>query len=742
MENSEEKIFDFREYGHIIQKRRWTILTILIISVSIVAIGSFFIEPQYKATAVIQIERENPKLLSFEEIYALDSSQQTFYQTQVRLIKSRTLAKKVIDKIDFAKSAQPSFFSKINLMQKIKELIPYSFDQAKKEKKDPYAPIINNFLDRLAVQPDRNSQIINISFIHGNAQVSANAANAVADAFIESNLEAKYLTAKQAYDFLNVQIKELMNDIALKEQEIQKYAQEKEIVSLDNNENITVQQLVELNTEYTRAQTKRIEKESIYKSVINGSADSIPEILNNNLIQELKTQYARLESEYAEKSKKFKAEWPEMIQLKSKLDKVKQRLDKETYDIVRKVRNGARAEYETALKQELSIKNMLDQQKTKTTDLHKNAILYNNLKTEVDNKRALLQSLIKRQNEAGVSAELKDLGSSQIRIVDRAEVPREAFKPNKKLNILMALAIGLLIGIGISFFLEYLDRSLKNKEDVERYIKLPTIGVIPSLDGIRKSSHYSYAYEDYLGKEEYKILPKSIEKIVHASAKSSISEAYRSLRTAILLSTPHSPPKTILITSSQPKEGKTATAVNIAISLAQLNKKVVIIDTDLRKPRISKIFMIYNRTGVSNFLAGTIPPNQIIFRTEIPNLYIIPSGPTPPNPAELLATPKMTSLLEGCKKTFNFIILDSPPLLAVTDAQILANKIDGVVLVVHGGVTPKEAVKLGREKLQNANIIGIVLNQINLEQHGYYYQHYYQYYSKEKDKKLVIKFRK
>jgi succinoglycan biosynthesis transport protein ExoP len=742
MENSEEKIFDFREYGHIIQKRRWTILTILIICVSIVAIGSFFIEPQYKATAVIQIERENPKLLSFEEIYALDSSQQTFYQTQVRLIKSRTLAKKVIDKIDYSKSSQPSFFSKINLMQKIKELIPYSFDQAKKEKKDPSAPIINNFLNRLVVQPDRNSQIINISFIHRNPQVSANAANAVADAFIESNLEAKYLTAKQAYDFLNVQIKELMNDIALKEQEIQKYAQEKEIVSLDNNENITVQQLVELNTEYTRAQTKRIEKEAIYKSVINASSDSIPEVLNNNLIQELKTQYARLESEYAEKSKKFKAEWPEMIQLKSKLDKVKQRLDKETYDIVKKVRNGARAEYETALKQELSLKNMLDQQKAKTTDQHKNAILYNNLKTEIDNKRALLQSLIKRQNEAGVSAELKDLGSSQIRIVDRAEVPRKAFKPNKKLNILMALAIGLMIGVGVSFFLEYLDRSLKNKEDVERYIKLPTIGVIPSLDGSRKSSHYSYAYEDYLGKQEYKILPKSIEKIVHLNSKSSIAEAYRSLRTSILLSTPHSPPKSILITSSQPKEGKTATAVNIAISLAQLNKKVVIIDTDLRKPRISKIFRIYNRSGVSNFLAGTIPPNQIIFRTEISNLYIMPSGPTPPNPAELLATPKMTSLLEGCKKTFNFIILDSPPLLAVTDAQILANKMDGVIFVVHGGITPKEAVKLGREKLQNANIIGIVLNQINLEQHGYYYQHYYQYYSKEKDKKLVIKFRK
>jgi capsular exopolysaccharide synthesis family protein len=742
MENSDDNIFDFREYWHIIQKRRWTIFTILIITVSIVALGSFFIEPKYKATVAIQIERQNPKVLSFEEVYALDSSQQTFYQTQVRLIKSKTLAKKVIDKLDLAKSSPSSSFNKIGIIQKLKELIPSFTNLSKNEKKEPYAPIINNFLSRLIVQPDRNSQIINISFIHHNPDISAKVANAVADAFIESNLEAKYLTAKQAYDFLNAQIKELMNDIALKEQEMQKYAQEKEIVSLDNNENITIQQLVDLNAEYTRIQAKRIEKEAIYKGVMNASSDSIPEVLNNELIQELKTQYAHLESEYAEKSRKFKAQWPEMMQLKSKLDKVKQRLGRETYDIVRKVRNSARTEYETALKQERSIKNILDQQKRKTTDLHKNAIIYNNLKTEVDNKRALLQSLVKRQNEAGVSAELKDLGSSHIRVIDRADVPRKAYKPNKKLNILMAIAIGLLIGIGTTFFLEYLDSSLKNKEDVDRYLKLPTIGIIPTLDGTKKSSNYTYVYEDYLGKGKYEVPPKSIEKIVHTSTKSSISEAYRSLRTSILLSTPHSPPKTILITSSQPKEGKTVTAVNIAISLAQLNKKVVIFDTDLRKPRISKIFRIYNRIGVSNFLAGTIPPNQIIFRTEIPNLYIIPSGPTPPNPAELLATPKMTSLLEGCKNTFNFIILDSPPLLAVTDAQILANKVDGIVLVIHGGITPKDAVKLGKEKLQNANIIGVVLNQIDLENHGYYYQHYYHYYSKEKDKKLVIKFRK
>jgi len=755
MEDSEEKIIDIREYWHIIKKRCWTIFTVLIILVSTVAIGLFFIKPTYKATTVIQVERENPKILSFEEIYGLDSYPWTFYQTQLRLIKSRSLAKKVIDRLGLLSHPELTGTKKIGLIKRIKEIFRFSDGKKNKQDIDPYSPMINVFLSKLVVELDRDSQIISISFIDQDAKMSADVANAVAEAFIETSLEAKYITAKQAYDFLNKQIKQLMKDIELKEGETQKYAQEKDILSLDDDEeNITVKQLIELNAQYTIAQAKRIEKEAVYNGVRNASADSIPEAIRNPLIQELKVQYASLEREYAEKSKKFKSEWPEMIQLKSKLDKAKQRLAKEINDIVRKGRNAARAEYQAALQQELSIKEMLDQQKDKMANLHKNSIIYNNLKTEVDNKRALLQSLIKRQNEAGVSADLKELGSSYIRIVDKAEIPRNIYKPNKKLNILLSMVVGLMLGIGLALFLEYLDNSLKTRDDVERYIKLPTIGIIPSLNGRRKPTAYSHSYGEYFASSQEK-LPETIEKIMYAYAKSPISEAYKSLRTSILLSSADSPPKTILVTSSQPREGKTASAINIAIALSQLDKKVLLLETDLRKPRIAKSFKIYSKIGISNFLSGDIDANQIIYRTSIPNLFIIPSGPIPPNPAELLATAKMDSLLEGCKKSFSFIVLDSPPILVVTDAQLLANKVDGVVLVVYGGMTPKDAVKLGKEKLQNCKIIGVVLNQIDLHEHNYYYKHYYSYNyyytkeskeytkdtkeNKEKDTRLVIR---
>jgi capsular exopolysaccharide synthesis family protein len=737
MENNAESSIDIREYWHIVAKRHWTVITVLIIVVSIAAIGSFMTKPSYKASAVIQVEREIPKVLSFEEVYNIDASQQTFYRTQVKLIKSRSIARKAIEKLDWRQSPKSSNVSINKWSEKIKKILKFRTKDKKKPEIDRDSRIVNAFLRKLVVEPDRNSQIIYISFISQNPKLCADAANTVAECFVESRLEAKYITARQAYDFLNKQIKQLMNDVAFKEQEMQKYAQDKEILSLDDSENIIVMQLVELNTEYTRVKARRIEKEAIYRGLMNVSADSIPEVIKNPLIQELKAEYASLEREYAEKSKKFKAGWPEMIQLNSKLDKAKQRLDKEINDIVSKVRNSAKAEYLTALKQEQSIQDMLDQQKDKTANLHTDAIIYNNLKTEVDNKRALLQALTKRQNEAGVSADIKEMGSTYVQIVDRAEVPQSAYKPNKRLNIILGIMVGLMLGIGLAFFFEHLDISLKSIEDVERYLRLPIIGIIPALDGTNKSTAYSYAYEEYLGSQSQS-LPRSVEKIVFINSKSSISEAYRSLRTSILLSSPNSPPKVILVTSSQPKEGKTATAINIAIALAQLGKKAVLIESDLRRPRVSRIFKIYNRVGVSNFLVGNTEVNQIIFRTEIANLFIIPSGPPPPNPAELIATLRMERLIEGCKKSFDFVILDSPPLLAVTDAQILANKADGVVFVTHAGVTSKHSAKLGREKLQNAKIIGVVLNQINLNEHGYYYQHYYNYYGKERDKKKLV----
>ena len=730
MQDNLEREVDIREYWHVIKKRRWTIYTVVIILVTTVAIGSFTIKPTYKATSTLQIERETPKVLSFEEIFAIDTSQQDFYQTQYKLIQSRSLARKVINRLNLISHPEFSPENKGGILGRIRNIFR-SNKGGNKELADPYTDIITIFLRKLEVAPVRNSSLAEISFISHNPQLSAEVINAVAEGFIEANLEAKYFASREAHDFLSKQIEELKREIVIKEEEMQLYAGQKGIIALVGDENIIINKLADLNAEYTKAQTERIAKQSYYNQMKNASPDSIPEVIRNPLIQDLKSQYARLERQFAQKSKSFKAEWPEMVRLQSELENAKQRLDKEVNDIVTKVRKSAESEYKAALARERALKEMLDKQKTEAIELHRNSILYITLKTEVENKRRLLDSLMKRVDEAGVSAELRNLGASNIRIVDRAEIPQTAYRPRKKLNIMLSIIVGLMLGTGLAFFLEHLDISFKNKEDVERYLNLPTLAIIPSLDSLRSAKAYKYGYNSYYRDKSPEKLPKYIERITQTNPMSSISEAYRSIRTSLLLSSPEFPPQVILITSSQPGEGKTVTAVNLAITLTHLDKKVLLLEADLRKSKLANILNINKDLGLTNFLTQDISIIPIIKTTDIPNLFIIPSGQLPHNPAELLSSSKFDSLVEDCRGTFHHIIIDSPPLLAFTDAQLLANKVDKVILVVKGGDTPREAVMLGKEKLINDKILGVVLNDLKIIDH----RHYYFYGKKYQDKK-------
>ncbi|TKJ34749.1 hypothetical protein CEE39_02170 [bacterium (candidate division B38) B3_B38] len=734
MEENLEREVDIREYWHVIKKRRWTIYTVVIILVITVTIGSFITKPTYKATATLQIERENPRVLSFEEIFAIDASQQDFYQTQYKLMQSRSLARRVIKKLNLTSHPEFSSASKVGILGRIRNIFRRDKGEQAEELADPYTNIINTFLKNLEVEPIRNSRLAEISFISHNPRLSADLINAVAEGFIEVNLEAKYYASREAYDFLSKQIEELKKEIAVKEEEMQLYAGQKGIIALEGDENIIISKLADLNAEYTRAQMERIAKESYYNQMKNASPDSIPEVLRNPVIQDLKREYARLEREYAQKSKSFKADWPEMVRLKSEFDNTKQRLDKEVNDIVTKVSKSAESEYEAALARERALKEMLDKQKNEAIELHRNSILYTTLKTEVENKRKLLDSLMKRGGEAGVSAELRDFGTSNIRIVDRAETPQTAYRPRKKMNIMLSIIVGLMLGTGLAFFFEYLDSSLKNKEDVERYLNLPTIAIIPSLDGLKTSKAYRYGYNSYYGDENSEKLPQSIEKIAQTNPMSSISESYRSMRTSLLLSSPESPPQIVLITSSQPSEGKTVTAVNLAITLTHLDKRVLLLEADLRKSKLATIFNINKDPGLTNFLTQDIEAVTIIKRTDIPNLFVTPSGQLPPNPSELLSSSKFDTLLEACRGSFDHIVVDSPPLLAFTDAQLLATKVDRVILVVKGAETPRESVMLGKEKLNDAKIAGVVLNDLDIIEHHHYYRHYYYYGKKYQDK--------
>jgi succinoglycan biosynthesis transport protein ExoP len=408
-----------------------------------------------------------------------------------------------------------------------------------------------------------------------------------------------------------------------------------------------------------------------------------------------------------------------MVRLKSQMQSIQRRMDLEISKIIAGIKN----DYELSLRKEALLRHAFEQQKAKVIEMKDQSIQYNILKREADTNRELYKGLLQRMKEAGVSA---GLTVSNIQIVDQAEVPAGPYKPNKGLNLLLAAVIGFFLGVGLAFFFEYLDNTVKTPEDVEQMIRLPSFGMVPEI---------SYEKRRRLEKET----THPVELVTHRHPKSILSEAYRNIRTSILLSFSEKPPKRIVITSPNPVEGKTTTAINTAIALSQTGAQVVIIDTDMRRPRIHHIFNGEDGAGLSNFLSGNADLSSIVKKTEVPNLYYIPSGPIPPNPSELLGSNLFKSMMESLGKKFDHILLDSPPVLGFADSLILSTTVDGVVLVVLGGKTPKETLQRAKEVLYqvNAKILGVVINRVDVQRgnYGYYYYRYHYYYGKEGKKK-------
>jgi capsular exopolysaccharide synthesis family protein len=367
-------------------------------------------------------------------------------------------------------------------------------------------------------------------------------------------------------------------------------------------------------------------------------------------------------------------------------------------------------------------------QKIEANTFNQNSIQYNIIKRQVDTEKQLYDGLLQRMKEAGVSAGLK---SNNIHIVDPAKPPRQPYKPNKMLNLALGLMAGLILGVGLAFFVEHLDSSVKTPDDIDRYIKLPSLGVIPSMASLLPSSRRRQLAATAGGNGKGVSDLQKVELITYHDTKSLISEAYRNLRTSVLLSSGSGrPPKTLLVTSSQAGEGKTTTAVNIAITLSQTGEKVILLDCDMRNPRVHKVIGLENAQGMSTFLSGNSDLSSLIQQSDIPNLFAVSAGRVPPNPAELLGSQRMKQGLALLDEYFDHIVIDTPPVLSVTDARILSTLVDGVVLVIKGSETPKEAVQRTKRLLQevHAHIIGTLLNNVNVRSADYYYYSKYYYY--------------
>jgi len=740
------KSLDFWEYWRVIAKRKWVIITFASTLVFFTGIFSFLATPKYKAATTLLIEEETSKILSIEETFGYQPQifrDLRFFNTQLKLLTSKSLAERVARKMNLLSREEfgAGESSRKGLFASLKELISFKWIKTKNNSNNrefnnlvpsnPYSDVTKKILVNIEVEPVRDTKLVEVSFTSSSPILATEIVNTLAEEFISFSIEKRYETTQQASDFLSEQIANLREDLAAKERELQRYGQEKELYFLSDTENTTVSKLADLNAAYTQAQIDRINAEAVYRELRDLSKGLLPQFVNNPVIQDLITEYANIKNEFEEKSKKFKPSYPEMIQLKAKLDSM--------WSEIEKSMDAAESEYRSALSKENSLKKLLDEQKADVARMDSNAILYNSIKIEVENKRRLLNTLGERQNETLVSARLGGLNTSNINIIDRAEIPRDPVFPKKKLNLVLAFIFGIFGGVGLCFVFEYLDNTVKGPEDVEKLADLPSLGVIPYLspDSAKKRkkqgyySRYKYSYSNKNPKkEENKPEIKHIDLVNYLNPSFFISEDYRTVRTSILLSHAESPPKTMVFSSALPKEGKTTTVANMAVSFSQLAKKVLIIDSDLRRPRLHRIFKVRNNTGLSGYLTGKVYLEEAIQKTSVDNVWILPSGLIPPYPAELLNSKKMRDMLHELKSRFDFILLDTTPVLGVIDAVIVSSIVDSTVLVIKAGETAKKPFlnAIGELRMAKTKILGVVFNSLKVGRSDYSFMDYYRYY--------------
>lgn len=756
-ERSQEREVNPLEYLAVLWRRKWTVIAIVLVMFAYAAFTSYRTKPTYTARGTLLIEKE-PNILTFEEIFQIETFKDDFYQTQYKLLRSRTLAEKAVERLKLYENAE--FVGK---PEKGKKPIDKTHPAVRRS-------LVSSFLGRLDVRPIQNTRLVDINFRAHDPDLAARAVNALFDSFIDMNIEAKYQATEQATEFLTAQIASLGEEIAKKEKEIQAYGAEKNIIALSDKETTIIENLGELNKALTEAQIDRVKKQAIYNEIKSASPDNIPAVMTSSLIQKLREDYVKLKREYMKKQEIFRPDYPELQRLKTELESAEKLLENETQNLVK----STYSDYTAALKKEKSLEQAFNKQKQEAFQFNSNAILYNSAKIEIENKKNLLESLLRRQNETGIAARLKGLKTSNVRVVDKAEVPLFPSGPNKQKNMILGFLVGLLAGIGLAFLFEWLDNSVKSSEDVERYAGLPTLGIVPTFtpDGFGKGYEYGYRKkrakkkiesdeqqvygkkqddssldesvnvkrQNQKGEKEKDRVEASIELIPHISPKSNFSESYRSIRTALLLSSADPGSKAIAISSPLPLEGKTVTISNLAVTLAQANKRVLIVDSDFRKPRMHKIFKILNLNGLTSYLTENANMNNLVKKTFIPNLFLINSGPVPPNPSELLVSERMANLIKDLRQEFNYILFDTPPILAVSDAMALSPTIDGVILIVRGEKTSRDALKSAKEKLDLLKIktLGVIINNIKIRKHDYYlrYKHHYYHYYEETENRL------
>ncbi|GAK51900.1 hypothetical protein U14_03146 [Candidatus Moduliflexus flocculans] len=729
-----------QDYWRILKKRQWVIVTFFVIIVVSVTITTFLSSPIYKGTTRILIEKDTPNILSFQEVLAFNTSDTDYYQTQYTILKSRSLARAVLEQLGMLQQAEEEnigfsvrgLLNEVLLLAGLKE--PLS-DEAKQRFAEQQR--IDNFInDTINIEPIKGSWLVDISAVSKNPELAAKIANALVETYIKQTLESKLSASKDAGGWLEEQLKTSQQKVSESEAALLAYKEKYGIISFEDRQNIVTQKLSELNTAVNNARIKRIGVEAQYRQIqeyLRGEArastsetlsklETLSQVINNPFIQKLKAELSSLEVEQSELLKKFRSKHPNVIAVQSQINSIRGRINAEVQQIVTSIKN----EYELALAQEEEMMAALEEQKQEALDLNQKAITYAVLQREADSNKRVYDTLLQRTKETNVTEQLETIN---VRVIDQASIPTFPIAPRKRLNVFLAMIVGLVGGVGLALFFEFLDSTIKSPDDIQHYLNMPFLGFIPKV-----------AYNgNGNGVPAHRGKPNPVDTVVALDPKSTVSEAYRSLRTNVMFSSlEHGP--VLLVTSAGPTEGKSITVANLAITMAQSGSKTLIIDCDLRKPRMHRIFNIPGSTdGITEMIVnlGNNGMKVAVKRTKIENLDIIPCGQIPPNPSELLSSDHTKFLIQALSKKYDRILIDSPPVNVVTDPVILSQIVDGVVLIVRAGQTSRDVARRARDQLLavKARLLGGVLNSVDLQKdHYYYYSYYHNYYYQENDK--------
>jgi polysaccharide biosynthesis transport protein len=719
----------FWDYWRVLVRHRWTIISVFLVTVMAGMVHTFTTRPVYTATATLRLEKEEPRVVKFEEVVR-PGPEPDYYQTQHKLLQSRALANRVIGLLELdqhAEFAQPedevgwTARARAWAREQLVRWMPMPPPTAE-EAADLIleSPLTRAFLGRLSVEAVRNTRLVNVSFQSHYPDLAARVVNTVAEAFIAQQLEQKIEASRYATQFLAKQIDEARVKLEESETALNQFLRTNNILFVvpgnDANarpQDLVTQQLTMLSNALLEARADRIAKESQFRQALGQQANAAPAVLQSSLVAKLKEERATLQGEYRRLSQSFKPDYPKMRRLAESIAEVNSQLRTEISQTI----DGLKADYQAAARNEHEIEKALIAQQALVRQLDEQMGQYNLLRREVDTSSEFYSSLLNRLREIQISAALL---TSNISIVDPAEVPGQPSKPQKSLNLLLASLVGLVGGVGLAFFLEYLDTNIKDAREVEAALHVPTLGLVPSQGALggRRARRLRRVIEE--------AEPVPLALASHADVGSVMAEAFRNLRTSLLYSAPDHPPKTFLVTSLQPEDGKTSLAMNLAITLAQLGSgEILLVDGDMRRPNVHELLTLPQAPGFSTFLTGQAELPEVLTPTTIPNLYAIPAGRVPLNPAELMASRRLGQTLEALSQRFAHIIFDTPPLFGVSDPLILAPRVEGVVLVLRHGRASRDAAQHAVRLLASvhARVLGVVLNDIQVGgagSYGYY----------------------